>query len=821
MTEQEITNLVQESIRSGEERTPELKKLESRFSGMKQYKLSVACRMLHFWFQYLRHRITKQDFESSLRSYLLVFNTDIVLYGYQPDENSAFGLQLDLGTKRIYVNYRTPDFFNDRFMKEAYMHGYMSLPQRRSEKYSLHTNAVIYNLTGFSEYKTMEQKMTVSGALKTPDGYTTLVAMLTGGGKSLVTQTIAYQMEKGLTLVIVPTISLMMDQERNAKAIIHSDVEKEIFSYYSGKDVAPFIDALHRKTARILFVSPEALMKNKRLRDELFKANAEQMIRNLIIDEAHIVIEWGAAFRVDYQCLDAFQKNLRMENPDLRTFLLSATYSTDTVDQLRDFFSDGDRWIEIRCDRLRHEPRYQIIKASSYSDKKQKLRELVATLPRPMIIYVNSPDSAARIQHELKEYGVSNTHTFTGLTSTAEREKLIKQWANQEFDLMIATCAFGVGVDKKDVRTVLHLYVPENPNKYYQEAGRGGRDGLPCLSVLLYTEEDVNSAFRRMQKVLTTDKLSGRWFSMLSSEKTLRKHGEIVIDTSVKPSYNDSEDFWADVSDIDISWNVYVLLLLRRNHLIDILDVSYQENRYLFRIRLLTKEIAVDTESSLAIFEQIRSAEWKQVLGEFELMRGSLQRVTRECWSEMFNEVYKLTDAYCSGCNAHNDIISDEGSGLPLLKSILKPYRPIHPSMASLMDGASELLIITDKPTNTLQHLMKKQTDVVVLPNDCALFETAMTCKESAYSCLLINYNEFFDLSNKGKYYLSGNITIVLSEDEMMINKILLTTQKLKRSFDANVVYVAQEDQWIDRSNKRLSELVDGPCKQSYIIEME
>ena len=132
-----------------------------------------------------------------------------------------------------------------------------------------------------------------------------------------------------------------------------------------------------------------------------------------------------------------------------------------------------------------------------------------------------------------------------------------------DFDLMIATCAFGVGVDKKDVRTVLHTYIPENPNKYYQEAGRGGRDGLPCLSTIIYTNQDVDSAFNFVSKVITTEKLIGRWFSMLLSNKTQPLHNsQYLIDTYVKPKYNSNEEFIDSISSQDINWNVYVICLL-------------------------------------------------------------------------------------------------------------------------------------------------------------------------------------------------------------------------------------------------------------------
>jgi ATP-dependent DNA helicase RecQ len=263
--------------------------------------------------------------------------------------------------------------------------------------------------------------------------------------------------------------------------------------------------------------------------------------------------------------------------------LLSATFSKRTVDLLRLAYSEGENWLEFRCDKLRTEIHFDVIHAKSYSEKKTRLLEMVPLLPHPMIIYVNRPDEAIELQKELSFSNIKNTRIFTGRTTSNEREKIIEEWSNDEFSIMIATCAFGVGVDKKDVRTVIHAYVPENPNKYYQEAGRGGRDGLPCLAVMLFTDADIDSAFSFTSKVLTVEKLTGRWFSMLNSPKTVRKVGGFIkIDTSIKPSYIESDEFdWAN--EADINWNVYVILLLRRAGLLEIVDVEY-DRRYLFTV---------------------------------------------------------------------------------------------------------------------------------------------------------------------------------------------------------------------------------------------
>lgn len=133
--------------------------------------------------------------------------------------------------------------------------------------------------------------------------------------------------------------------------------------------------------------------------------------------------------------------------------------------------------------------------------------ELVQKLPHPMIIYVARPEEADDIKNYLKDNGITNVQTFTGLTTGTKRKELIDRWSDDQFEIMIATSAFGVGVDKSDVRTVLHMYIPPNPNAYYQELGRGGRDRLPCLSVMCTHPEDLNIAFQRIsKKVMTTEK---------------------------------------------------------------------------------------------------------------------------------------------------------------------------------------------------------------------------------------------------------------------------------------------------------------------------
>lgn len=645
-----------------------------------------------------------------------------------------------------------------------------------------------------------------------------MVAMSTGGGKSLITQTVSYQYDNGLTIIIVPTISLMLDQQRNASSIIKPDNKKEIMYYHSGCNVDELISALDKNLVRMLFISPEALIKNIRIQDSILKANSKGYLKNLVIDEAHIIIEWGASFRVDFQCLDSFKRLLVKDNPSLRTYLLSATFSKKVVDNLKMFYGDDDRWIEIRLDALRKEPRFDIIKCNSYTEKHDRIKELVCKLPRPMIIYVNSPDDAEKVQHELAKVGFDNTRIFTGKTKSIDRERIINEWISDKFDLMIATCAFGVGVDKKDVRTVIHSYIPSSADQYYQECGRGGRDGLPCLSVMLYTDDDIKATMSMTQKVLTVEKLCGRWFSMLNNRKTNIRLDSIVIDTSVKPNYSDTDSFYVDVNNADITWNVYVILLLRRARMIEITDVKYSDDRYIFNIRLIDKRIRFDCEQTIEIFNSIRDDESKSIYMEIKELTSKLRRVGKSCWSSMFNDIYLLTEEYCAGCNNHNDIRSERGNHFPLKKPIFYPVSIPEGKLCDVMTGTKEMLIICEEDSYEIIQNLLIGADIIIIPDESELAFRLLNSKIIKPTQYCMGYSEFFDLSRMNSYYyLSGNIVFYIGDDQELAERVL----NISHDKEYNRVYVVNSDFYIAKRNKNISELVNGACKYDYIIKKE
>lgn len=810
MNDNEIHVLVEKSIQSNNDKCF---MVDSGFDNAREeYIYNSAKCILKLWIEYNKNDVYRVDFECALRNYLLLVKKVIVIPDYKPSNRfKEFGLQIDMRTGKIWASLVLPEFSNKELVKQLYMH---DVEESKADKiHNLNTNAYINNLTGFKHFKSNEQKLSVMGALRVPCGYSCLISMTTGGGKSLITQTIAYQKE-GLTIVIVPTISLMLDQFNNAKEIIKSDVDNEIFYYHSDSSLCKFYECLEKKTAKILFISPESLIKNKELGERIQKANNERYLKNIVVDEAHIIIEWGSLFRIDFQCLDALRNNFLQRNEHLRTFLLSATYSDETIRQLKMFYSVDSKWIEIRCEKLRHETRFDIIKCEGYGEKNNKVLEAIDLLPRPMIVYVKSPDDAEKLKDKLQEIGYYNTHTFTGNTNNDQRLSLIEKWKDGQFDLMIATCAFGVGVDKKNVRTVLHAYVPENPNKYYQEAGRGGRDGAPCLSTMIYTKQDVDSAFNFVSKVITTKKLIGRWFSMLNSSKTQPLYNsEYSIDTYIKPDYNEDEEFIDSISNQDVNWNVYVILFLRRNGLVSIDDIQYVNSKYVFYITVIERTILSNNNDTVLLIDDIRNDEWKKIEHEFTLMKNNLNKVGKCCWSDMFTKIYRKTHDYCAGCNEHTDVTDFEDTKT-LKTDIVIPLSEIKQYFDLYMYGARCMLTISAEYENDIYDVMNKGIDVLVTTNEMIdSFEVKKySGNQSQFYC---NYSDFFELVTLNKYFISGVICVYIPEDSKMQNIIVSIIEKCISNYEIKFLLFSDKDYIISSKNKNLSELpIIQHCKQ-------
>ncbi len=792
-------------------------------SGIDRFRYNTAKRLVICFEKYKSGVANKDVFLCSLRNYLLVFQNEISVSDGMISPENAYGIMKN-ADGRYYASLEIPEYIDSFFVDQAFQRKKVGTRPERQSNIFYGFNSYVYNLMNFKskEFKSLEQKLAVFGALSTPEGYTTLVSLPTGGGKSLITQTMAYQRD-GLTIVIVPTVSLAIDQVRNAKKNIKFNTNNEIFCYYSGIEIERKIalkNAIKAETVKLLFISPEALIRNTEFENMINEANAKKYLKNLIVDEAHIVIEWGDFFRVDYQCLEPWRNELLAVNSQLRTILLSATYTKTAVAKLKQMFATTGKWIEVRCDALRREPRYLIVKAKSYSDKKRKMIELVKKLPHPMVVYINSPKEAEEIKKNLVSAGLNSLETFTGNTKSTERERIIKDWTDNKIDLIIATSAFGVGVDKGDVRTVLHLYIPDTPNQYYQELGRGGRDGLVSLSVLCIDPgADIDSAYGRMNVVLKPETIWKRWVFMYKSTKTSWFKGLITLDTSVKPK----EDAIDNANALDIQWNVYVILLLRRHNLISIKSMVYDAENESYKIRIDILDDTLRSESFVVpqVITEIRDKESAGFEKEIKSIMNGIDFSDRICWSEMFYSTYDKVSMYCGGCAKHKYPEMMEEGKFPLLLPVKEPKKQISPELNKLCQGENEVLVISDEDDYSLINRYISAGASIIVVEDTSIendLDLILNMNKQS-NVMILGIREYEELCSQGSgYYISGGVVALYNSGAYKAYEFCSALRKYKNN-EIKLIHIVKEDYFIQKVQKPISAMVEGPKIDSYILE--
>jgi len=423
--------------------------------------------------------------------------------------------------------------------------------------------------TGYDSYVCPGQREALLSALCMPAGSTLIVNLPTGGGKSLVAQApvLVDGPESGLTLFVVPTNALALDLERRTRELLikgrRADA-RQALAWTGDRDLtlrAEIKQRVRAGTQGILFASPEAVC--GALLPALYKAAERGALRYLVVDEAHLIAQWGDDFRPAFQQLAGVRRGLLNTCPPdaaLRTLLLSATFSGPVIETLETLFGPPEHLQMVAAVHLRPEPRYLCRRVGGRDEKRERLLELLRHVPRPFILYTTTRDDARQWFEELRASGYWRLGCFHGQTDGAERERTIDDWVAERLDGIVATSAFGVGMDKADVRTVIHAALPETLDRFYQEVGRGGRDGRASLSITLFDETD-----QRIARGMTSPTLIGhdkgfeRWRTMfLASDPDWGDPDLPLVDlTRVPGGLTQQTDYNRD-------WNMRTLILLAR-----------------------------------------------------------------------------------------------------------------------------------------------------------------------------------------------------------------------------------------------------------------
>jgi ATP-dependent DNA helicase RecQ len=435
--------------------------------------------------------------------------------------------------------------------------------------------------SGFADvdcYLSHAQAETIRCVMLSPAGCVHVIVMPTGSGKSLVGLSAALlgkARSGGLTVVVVPTTALAFDQVAHAEKL---STEKNfagsaINAWRSGlsqEDREEIRERIRSGRQRILFVSPESLVGT--LRKTLTDAATQGLINAFVVDEAHLVSQWGASFRPEFQTMAAFWRILRAACPQdriFKTLLMTATLTSETYRDLQVLFDTGDdtSLSTLAAVHLRPEPDYFMAYCRSEEEKRERVIETLAHSPRPAILYVTKVEDARKWHQLCLTCGWQRTGLVHGECTDHEREKAITRWRNNDIDLMVATSAFGVGMDKGDVRLVLHACVPETLDRFYQEVGRGGRDGTASVSIMLWTDDDSNLGERMSSPQLIGDELGlERWRELWTHREPKGDLSDLNL-RRIRPG-----NIWD--SKRNLEWNLRTLLMLVRAKVIQLVDVG-------------------------------------------------------------------------------------------------------------------------------------------------------------------------------------------------------------------------------------------------------
>ena len=337
--------------------------------------------------------------------------------------------------------------------------------------------SILQKYWGYPDFRGIQRNIIESIA----SGRDTLGLMPTGGGKSITFQVPALAQE-GVCIVITPLIALMKDQVQHLRE--HGILADAIYADKSRSEILQTLDNAIFGGVKILYVSPE------RLASEMFQTKLRHIhVSFITVDEAHCISQWGYDFRPSYLQI----ASIREMKPGIPILALTATATPEVVDDIQERLHFKEKNV-FKMSFERKNLAYVVREAE---DKQGEMIHILQSVGGSAIIYARSRKRTKEMAQLLSQQGITATFYHAGLDPDVKDQRQ-KAWQKDEVRVMCATNAFGMGIDKPDVRVVIHIDCPDSLEAYFQEAGRAGRDGKKSYAVLLYNKHDELKLCKRV-----------------------------------------------------------------------------------------------------------------------------------------------------------------------------------------------------------------------------------------------------------------------------------------------------------------------------------
>ncbi|MEU4368898.1 protein DpdF [Micromonospora chersina] len=527
----------------------------------------------------LDRRLTRQ--RTSAADLAVMIRTGLIAAGYAslglpgtPFEHWDPGVWLDYGLLRDETTVR-PDIWKPGWLDHYGTTAVDDAPSRRTRRRfdeDVPADLFYRQTMGHATARSRGQRDAVRAAALAGSGDTVICVLPTSSGKSDVVLTRALRNRPRQAVIVVPTVSLALDLERRVQDLLGDDRGR--YAYFGAanpSDKERIRGGIAAGAQWLTIAAPEAACTV--LAAPLIEAAKRGTLDLIVLDEAHIVTEWGDAFRPAFQAFAGLRQRLLDVAPDglqAATVLLTGTLDTYGLSTLTRLFPGRHRLL-LSGQTTRPEPAWWSAPCRDEGDKREKLIEALRHLPRPALVYTTLHVSARSTNTRtarswLTGAGFGAVTEIAGNPKPSVRQAAVRGLrldgtAEEDLDIVVATSAFGLGIDIDDVRSVIHLCAPESVDRLYQEVGRSGRDGCAAASLVLWTPADMGVASDiARERLIGPDLAWKRWQSM--------RRGRWVGDELTVDLRAEHAGVTYPSSDANIYWNVQTLAAMDRARMI-------------------------------------------------------------------------------------------------------------------------------------------------------------------------------------------------------------------------------------------------------------